>query len=83
MTEQDKGRCAPAPRSAVPMRVQDGWTVDFEFLMEIAQAVEMENEGCSLEMVEAIIIELNKRGCLCIVSPPNAAGEPQPRKPRT
>ncbi len=53
------------------MRVQRGWTVDYDFLEEIAIAIQTEDEGLSLEMVEAVIIELNRRGCLRIVPPNN------------
>ena len=45
--------------------------MDFDFLQEIAIAIQTDDDGLSLEMVEAVIIELNKRGCLCIV-PPNS-----------
>lgn len=65
--ECSKGRCSLV--LPVPMLVKDGWTVDFGFLTEVSEAVhktEYGDEGISHEMLEAVIIELNRRKCLHI-----------------
>lgn len=76
-TEDDNAGLAAATGSAVPvpMLVKNGWTVDFDFLTAISEAIHQteygQDEGVSHEMIEVIILELNRRRCLRIC-PPNA-----------
>ena len=55
----------------VPMRLEGGWTVDFDFLTSISDAIHTNDEDgdcCSHEMIEAVIVELNRRRCLTLES---------------
>ena len=74
VTEQDKGRCAPAPGSDSDVK----WLVILPLAIALAFTLRF-----PMDMIQAISASLLLGMKLGKRFHPNAAGEPQPRKPRT